>query len=146
MKKTIKLILIACMVLMMSSCLGIRAYADEGNPASDALGNENQSGGEGDNTSDVSGSGGEQGWDDPEPTEPEASEPETVEAVEEVTADTVVVNAIQAQVDEAIANLSSTGTDQYVRIEEGSYEGNINISMPTPQESIQTPQESIQTP
>ena len=120
MKKTVKLMLIAGMVLMLSCCFGVRAYAEEGKEAADAVAAETPPATE--------------QWTDPEPKEEEKEpepKPEPVEEVKEETAENVVVNAIQTQVNEAIKNMASSEDSAYVRIDEGNYEGDINIQAPT---------------
>ncbi len=55
-----------------------------------------------------------------------APEPQESEEVEAETVDTVVKNAIQTQIEEAINSLPSPG-DCYVTVDDGTYDGNITL-------------------
>ncbi|MDC7278003.1 hypothetical protein NXH64_00665 [Butyrivibrio fibrisolvens] len=56
----------------------------------------------------------------------EAAEPQEAEEVEAETVDTVVKNAIQTQIEEAINNLEDPA-DCYVTVDSGTYDGNITL-------------------
>ncbi|SFB73189.1 hypothetical protein [Butyrivibrio sp. YAB3001] len=55
------------------------------------------------------------------------TEPEKVKEVEEETADSLLKNAIQTQIEDAIKGMDSEG-DCIIKVEDGTYDGNITIN------------------